>query len=126
MSEWYVRGSMKVANIKDRITESRLRWAGHVWRRDQTELSRQMLEMKVSGRRRGRPKTVEGWCDTGHEEHWGAKRGGNGQSGVEESGASSLWRPEGMSRKRKKKKKKVSFPLKLLIVFLTDFFIILK
>ena len=53
----YVRGSMKVANIKDRITESRLRWAGHVWRRDQTELSRQMLEMKVSGRRRGRPKT---------------------------------------------------------------------
>ena len=31
----YVRGSM-VTNIKDRITESRLRWAGHVWKKDQT------------------------------------------------------------------------------------------
>ena len=29
----YVWGSMKVTNFKDRIIESRLRWAGHVWRR---------------------------------------------------------------------------------------------
>ncbi len=58
----YVRGEMKVANIRNRIIESRLRWAGHVWRREQTELSRRMLEMEVSGRRRGRPKTR--WKDS--------------------------------------------------------------
>ena len=64
-----MRGSMKVTNIKDRITESRLRWAGHVWGRDQTELSRWMLEMEVSGkRRRGRPKTR--WKDSAIRDMW--------------------------------------------------------
>ena len=46
-------GLMKMTNIKDRITESRLRWAGHVWRRDQTKLSRD------AGNRSVRKKTED-------------------------------------------------------------------
>ena len=57
----HVRASMKMINIEDNITESRLRWAGHVWRREQTEFSRRMLKMEVLGRR-GRPKTR--WKDS--------------------------------------------------------------
>ena len=104
----YVRGSMKVANIKDRITESRqTRKVGRSCMEKRSDRTKQTDagDESIRKKKRKTEDQVEGWCDTGHEEHWGAKRGGNGQSGMEESGASSLWRPEGMSRKRKKKKK---------------------
>ena len=39
------------------MREGRLRWYGHVMRRDQEYVGRRMMEMELSGRRRrGRPK----------------------------------------------------------------------
>lgn len=55
-----VRGSVGVQNIAKKVTERRLSWAGHVWRRKEEEghLGRRMLDMDLPGtRRRGRPKT---------------------------------------------------------------------
>ena len=38
------------------MREGRLRWYGHVMRRDQEYVGRRMMEMELLGRRRGRPK----------------------------------------------------------------------
>jgi hypothetical protein len=54
----HVRGSLKVAPIASKAQESRLRWYGHILRRDEENIGRNVLDMEVGGkRRRGRPKT---------------------------------------------------------------------
>ena len=54
---------MGIRNISEKVRESRLRWAGHVWRREKTEAIRMVTEMNVAGRRpRGRPRKT--WGDT--------------------------------------------------------------
>ena len=53
----YIRGTTKVTEITNKIQEARLRWYGHVRRRDENYIGRRMLELEVPGRRRrGRPK----------------------------------------------------------------------
>ena len=53
----YIRGSIGVASIVDKMRENRLRWLGHVLRREETEAVRLVREMHVVGKRgRGRPK----------------------------------------------------------------------
>ena len=53
----YIRGSIGVASIVDKMRENRLRWLGHVLRREETEAVRLVKEMYVDGKRgRGRPK----------------------------------------------------------------------
>ena len=53
----YVRGSTKVVEISKKIQEGRLRWYGHLLRRDEDHVGRQIMEMEVEGRRRrGRPR----------------------------------------------------------------------
>ena len=53
----YIRGSTKVVEISKKIQEGRLRWYGHLLRRDEDHVGRCTMEMKVQGRRkRGRPR----------------------------------------------------------------------
>ena len=53
----YIRSTVKVERLGIKMRESRLRWYGHVMRRDQEYVGRKMMEMELPGkRRRGRPK----------------------------------------------------------------------
>ena len=53
----YIRGTIKIERLGMKMREGRLRWYGHVMRRDQEYLGKKMMEMKLQGkRRRGRPK----------------------------------------------------------------------
>ena len=52
-----IRSTVKVEQLGMKMREGRLRWYGHVMRRDQEYVGRKMMEMEVPGkRRRGRPK----------------------------------------------------------------------
>ena len=51
------RGTTKVGEITKKLQEMRLKWYGHVMRREEHYVGRKAMEMKVQGRRkRGRPK----------------------------------------------------------------------
>ena len=52
----YIRSTVKVKRLGMKMREGRLRWYGHVMRRDQENVGRKMMEMELPGKRRGRPK----------------------------------------------------------------------
>ncbi|KAK3553870.1 hypothetical protein QTP70_012703 [Hemibagrus guttatus] len=53
----YIRGIAHVGRLGDKVREARLRWFGHVQRRESEYIGRRMLDMELPGRRqRGRPK----------------------------------------------------------------------
>ena len=53
----HIRSTVKVEQLEMKMMEDRLRWYGHVMRRDQEYLGRKMMEMDLPGKRkRGRPK----------------------------------------------------------------------
>ncbi|KAK3557122.1 hypothetical protein QTP70_024640, partial [Hemibagrus guttatus] len=53
----YIRGTAHVGHLGNKVREARLRWFGHVQRRESEYIGRRMLDMKLPGRRqRGRPK----------------------------------------------------------------------
>ncbi|KAK3514571.1 hypothetical protein QTP70_021622 [Hemibagrus guttatus] len=53
----YIRGTAHIGRLGDKVREARLRWFGHVQRRESEYIGRRMLEMELPGRRqRGRPK----------------------------------------------------------------------
>ena len=53
----YIRGTVKVERLGMKMREGRLRWYGHVMRRDQDYVGRKMMEMELPGKRkRGRSK----------------------------------------------------------------------
>ena len=53
----YIRSTLKVERLGMKMREGRLRWYGHVMRRDQEYVGKKMMEMELRGkRRRGRPK----------------------------------------------------------------------
>ncbi|MCJ8740952.1 hypothetical protein PDJAM_G00064870 [Pangasius djambal] len=57
----YIRGTAHVGCLGDEVREARLRWFGHVQRRESEYIGRRMLDMELPGRRRrGRPKRREG------------------------------------------------------------------
>ena len=59
----YIRGSIGVASIVDKLRENRLRWLGHVLRREETEAVKLVREKHVVGKRgRGIPKKKWGDC----------------------------------------------------------------
>ena len=57
-----IRGTTKVGEITKKVQERRLKWYGHVMRREEHYVGRRAIEMKVHGRKnRGRPKRR--WLD---------------------------------------------------------------
>ena len=53
----YIRRTVKVEQLGLKTKEGRLRWYGHVMRRDQECVGRRVMEMELSGKKkRGRPK----------------------------------------------------------------------
>ena len=53
----YIRSTIKVEWLGMKMREDRLRWYGHVMRRDQEYVRKRMMEMELPGKRkRGRPK----------------------------------------------------------------------
>ena len=53
----HIRSTVKVERLGMKMREGRLRWYGHIMRRDQEYVGRKMMEMELPGkRRRGRPK----------------------------------------------------------------------
>ena len=70
----YVKGTAKIAKLEGRLWNARLRWYGHVKRREEGYVEKRMMEMAVPGRRkRGRPRRR--WVDLAREdiERVGAK-----------------------------------------------------
>jgi hypothetical protein len=51
----HIRGSMKVTPIEGKIKEARMRWYGHVMRRDDDQIVRKTLDIQENRRGRGRP-----------------------------------------------------------------------
>ena len=71
-----VRGTAKIAKLRDKLRNARLRWYGHVERREEGYMGKRMVEMAVPGRRKkGRPRRR--WMDLAREdmERVGAKEG---------------------------------------------------
>ena len=53
----FIRGSLQVAPMGSKMREARLRWYGHVRRRDSDYVGQRVLKMELPGKRkRGRPK----------------------------------------------------------------------
>ena len=53
----YIRGTAQVGRFGEKTREARLRWCGHVLRKDYEYIGRRLLLMELSGqRKRGRPK----------------------------------------------------------------------
>ena len=53
----YIRGTATVERLGMKMREGRVKWYGHVMRRDQEYVGRKMIEMELPGKRkRGRPK----------------------------------------------------------------------
>ena len=52
----YIKGTVKIERLEMKMRESRLRWYGHVLKRDQEYLGRKLMEMELPGSRRRRPK----------------------------------------------------------------------
>ena len=72
----YVRGTAKIAKLGDKLRNAKLRWYGHVKRREEGYVGKTMMEMVVPGRKkRGRPRIR--WMDLAREdmERVGAREG---------------------------------------------------
>ena len=53
----YVRGTAKIAKLGDKLWSTRLRWQGHVKRREESCVGKRMIDVAIPGKRkRGRPE----------------------------------------------------------------------
>ncbi|KAK3524373.1 hypothetical protein QTP70_028021, partial [Hemibagrus guttatus] len=52
----YIRGTAHVGHLGDKVREARLRWFGHVQRRESEYIGRIMLDMELPGRRQRKAK----------------------------------------------------------------------
>ena len=52
----HIRSTVKVERLGMKMREGRLRWYGHVMRRDQEYVGRKMMEIELPRKRRDRPK----------------------------------------------------------------------
>ena len=51
-----VRNRLNVGKLSDKLRESRLRWYGHVQRREEAYVGKRVMSLTVGRRRRGRPR----------------------------------------------------------------------
>ena len=58
-----IRGTTKVGEITKKVQERRLKWYGHVMRREEYYVGRRAMEMKVQGRKKRREEDLreDGW-----------------------------------------------------------------
>ena len=64
-----IRGTTKVGEISKKVQESRLKWYGHVLRREDECVGKRVMGMEVpEKRRRGRPKWE--WLDSIRNDLW--------------------------------------------------------
>ena len=95
----YIRGTVKVERLGMKMREGRLRWYGHVMRRDQEYVGRKIVEMELPGRRkRGR---LKGRFFDVVKEDMGERDGRYKQDGLEKE--DRLWLPLIQGKGRKKK-----------------------
>ncbi|XP_063863902.1 uncharacterized protein LOC135102550 [Scylla paramamosain] len=53
----FIRGTAKVTEVTKKVQERRMRWFGHIKRREEGYVGRRILDMEMEGRRRrDRPK----------------------------------------------------------------------
>ena len=94
----HIRSTVKVERLGMKMREGRLRWYGHVMRRDQEYVGRKMIEMELPGKRkRGRPKRKFLDVVKEEKEEVGAK-----ETDIEDR---KMWPPLTKGKGRKEKKK---------------------
>ena len=67
----YIRGTVKVEQLGMKMREGRLKWYGHVTRRDQEYIGRRVMEMELPGKRGAEEKISRcserryggSWCE---------------------------------------------------------------
>ena len=72
-----IREKVNVENIKERYRKARLRWFGHVKRRDQEYFGRKTLEIVPctwEKKKRNTEAEMDGLCQPRHESHRNDKR----------------------------------------------------
>ena len=57
----YIRGTVKVERLGMKMREGRLRWYGHVMRRDQEYVGRRVMEMELPGKRKRGRRREDFW-----------------------------------------------------------------
>ena len=72
----YMRGTVKIAKLGDKLRNARLHWYGHVKRREEGYIGKTMMEMAAPGKRK-RERPRRRWMDLAREdmERVGAKKG---------------------------------------------------
>ena len=48
----YISGTAQVGRFGEKTRETRLKWYGHVWRKDDGYIGRKMLRMELPGKRK--------------------------------------------------------------------------
>ena len=61
-----IQEDAKVCKMSTFMRQKRLHWYGHVKRREADNLSRKVMDMDVTGKRRGRPRLR--WTDNNRED----------------------------------------------------------
>ena len=51
MKNEYVKGKAKIAKLGNKLRDTRLRWYGHVKRREEGYVGKRMIEMAIPGQR---------------------------------------------------------------------------
>ena len=74
-----VRKKLNTGEVSTKSREVRLRWAGHVWRREESYVGQRMMGMLMGIRRRGRPKRR--WKNNIKEDMTALGSGGGGYPG---------------------------------------------
>ena len=57
----YVRGTAKIAKLGDKLRNARLRWYGHVKRREEYYVGKNMMEMAVQAEGKEEDQGEGGW-----------------------------------------------------------------
>ena len=95
--------TVKVERLGIKMREGRLRWCGHVMKRDQEYVGIKMMEMELPGKRVTKEK-ISRCSERRYGRSWCEGDGRQKQEGLEKD--DTLWLPliEGKGRKKKKKK----------------------
>ena len=63
IKNYYIRGTVKVAEVTKKMHERRLQWYWHVMRREEESVCRRVMNMEVPGKRK-RGRSRKRWKDT--------------------------------------------------------------